>query len=197
MEGILCKHSLHILVKKQVLEIPSRYIMQRWTINARHVGFGVVRNCITNSKDQLSIIKHWALRSRCNKALEDTLTSSTLHDKFSAFLDSFFEEVENSKIEKEHNDNGNESNASNKMPTSSIPISIEEATQITIRDPDKPVATKGRPTQATRIKSGMEIAQEKSIKKQRFCGFCKGKGHYITSCPLAKMKNVAGGGRES
>ncbi|XP_020272212.1 protein FAR1-RELATED SEQUENCE 5-like [Asparagus officinalis] len=111
--------------------------------------------------------------------------------------DSFFEEVENSKIEKEHNDNGNESNASNKMPTSSIPISIEEATQITIRDPDKPVATKGRPAQATRIKSGVEIAQEKSIKKQRFCGFCKGKGHYITSCPLAKNKNVAGGGRKS
>ncbi|XP_020262940.1 protein FAR1-RELATED SEQUENCE 5-like [Asparagus officinalis] len=197
MEGILCKHSLHILVKKQVLEIPSRYIMQRWTIKARHVGCGVVRNCITNSEDQLSIIKHWALRSRCNKALEDTLTSSTLHDKFSAFLDSFFEEVENSKIEKEHNDNGNESNASNKMPTSSIPISIEEATQITIRDPDKPVATKGRPAHATRIKSGVEIAQEKSIKKQRFCGFCKGKGHYITSCPLAKNKNVARGGRES
>ncbi|XP_020271665.1 protein FAR1-RELATED SEQUENCE 5-like [Asparagus officinalis] len=197
MEGILCKHSLHILVKKQVLEIPSRYIMQRWTINARHVGFGVVRNCITNSKDQLSIIKHWALRSRCNKALEDTLTSSTLHDKFSALLDSFFEEVENYNKDKEHNDDGNESNASNKMPTSSIPISIEEATQITIRDPDKPVATKGRPAHATRIKSGVEIAQEKSIKKQRFCGFCKGKGHYITSYPLAKMKNVAGGGRES
>ena len=161
--------------------------MQRWTIKARHVGCGVVRNCITNSEDQLSIIKHWALRSRCNKALEDTLTSSTLHDKFSAFLDSFFEEVENSKIEKEHNDNGNESNASNKMPTSSIPIFIEEATQITIRDSDKPIATKGRPAQATRIKTGMEIAQEMSIKKQRFCGFCKGKGHYITSCPLAKV----------
>ncbi|XP_020243165.1 protein FAR1-RELATED SEQUENCE 5-like [Asparagus officinalis] len=197
MEGILCKHSLHILVKKQVLEIPSRYIMQRWTIKARHVGCGVVRNCISNSENQLSIIKHWALRSRCNKALEDTLTSSTLYDKFSAFLDSFFEEVGAYKKEKELNDNGNESNASNKMPTSSIPISVEDATQITIRDPDKPIATKGRPAQTTRIKSGMEIAQEKGMKKQRFCGFCKGKGHYITSCPLAKVKNVAGGGRES
>ncbi|XP_020262352.1 protein FAR1-RELATED SEQUENCE 5-like [Asparagus officinalis] len=74
--------------------------------------------------------------------------------------DSFFKEVGAYKKENEHNDNGNESNASNKMPTSSIPISVEEATQITIRDPDKPIATKGRPTQATRIKSRMEIAQE-------------------------------------
>ncbi|XP_020272086.1 protein FAR1-RELATED SEQUENCE 5-like [Asparagus officinalis] len=175
MEGILCKHSFHILVKRQVLEIPSRYIMQRWTIKARHVGCIVIRNCISNSENQLSIIKHWALRSRCNKALEDTLTSSTLYDKFSAFLDSFFEEVGAYKKEKEFNDNENESNASNKMPTSSIPISVEEATQITIRDPDKPIATKGRPAQTTRIKSGMEIAQEKGIKKQRFCGICKGK----------------------
>ena len=93
------------------------------------------------------------------------MTSSTLHDKFSAFLDSFFEEVGTYKKENEHNDNGNESITSNKMPTSSIPISVEEATQITIRDPDKPIATKGRPAQATRIKTGMEIAQEKSIKK--------------------------------
>ncbi|XP_020270952.1 uncharacterized protein LOC109846139 [Asparagus officinalis] len=46
---------------------------------------------------------------------------------------------------------------------------------------DKPIATKGRPTQATRIKSGIEIAQEKSIKNKDFVDF---------------MKNVTGGDRE-
>ena len=38
----------------------------------------------------------------------------------------------------------------------SILHTIEHIPQITVRDPDKPARTKGRPRNATRIQSGLE-----------------------------------------
>ena len=183
-EGILCKHSLHILLKKQMLAIPASYIMRRWTMDARHVGRGVVRNNIANSEEQVFIIKHWELKVKCNKALEGAKVSEVFHNELDAMLDEFVEKVENDQKQKAAEELGI---YSNEMPMSSILVTKEQASQITIRDPDGPVKTKGRPTQVDRIKAGIEISQEKGIKKQRTCGFCKEKGHYITSCHLVKV----------
>ncbi|GAV72633.1 LOW QUALITY PROTEIN: hypothetical protein CFOL_v3_16121, partial [Cephalotus follicularis] len=35
--GYLCKHILHIMVKKHLIVIPDRYILKRWTIGARYL----------------------------------------------------------------------------------------------------------------------------------------------------------------
>lgn len=55
-EGILYKHCLHILLKKQVVVILSQYIMKRWILVVSHVTNRLVRNCIPNNKNQPSII---------------------------------------------------------------------------------------------------------------------------------------------
>ncbi|GAB2254152.1 hypothetical protein Droror1_Dr00021961 [Drosera rotundifolia] len=34
--GLLCKHVLHVLIKKQATTIPKQYILRRWTIDARY-----------------------------------------------------------------------------------------------------------------------------------------------------------------
>lgn len=54
-----------------------------------------------------------------------------------------------------------------------------------VRDPVGPVKTKGRPKNATRIKSGVETSNEN--RRKRSCGYCGEVGHISTGCAKRRL----------
>ena len=58
---------------------------------------------------------------------------------------------------------------------------VDMIPQISIRDPQVPITTKGRPKRATRIKFPLEAP------KKRRCSYCKVLGHYRSACKKKKV----------
>ncbi|KAJ9535115.1 hypothetical protein OSB04_un001806, partial [Centaurea solstitialis] len=65
-----------------------------------------------------------------------------------------------------------------------ITSQVDMMPQISTRDPVVHTKTKGRPKNATRIKSSLDV------KKKKTCSYCKGLGHYITGCPKKKRPRI-------
>ena len=73
----------------------------------------------------------------------------------------------------------------------------DDSDVIDVRDPVKPIKTKGRPKELKRFVSHSEKTSrpreteslvsdsEKPLKKPRHCGICQKEGHYRTKCPQA------------
>ncbi|KAL7598596.1 hypothetical protein Lser_V15G25873 [Lactuca serriola] len=69
----------------------------------------------------------------------------------------------------------------NSSQGSSMGISqVDLMAQFSVRDPSGPTKTKGRPKNASRIKSSLEVP------KKRTCSYCQGLGHYASSCSKRK-----------
>ncbi|XP_021971456.1 protein FAR1-RELATED SEQUENCE 5-like [Helianthus annuus] len=167
--GILCKHILYILKKKHVETLPDHYILPRWTLDARHK----LDNCNIglediHGKNEVSALTLWCVQSNFRKAIEHARDSLFEIKKLNTLLVKFLDEqsipTKSKQLEIASQDSNMGSSQVNMMP------------QISIRDPLAPVNTKGRPKNATRIKSSLEAP------KKRTCSYCKGKGHYISGC---------------
>ncbi|KAK8946704.1 Protein FAR1-RELATED SEQUENCE 5 [Platanthera zijinensis] len=169
-DGYLCKHIFHIMIKKRVREIPTHYVLKRWTINARHVlSFGAGSREMTDQN--VTPLMKWTLRELAIQVAEK---SSEALDKYMDLYD---------ELKRRQNDLSLiQSQKSVILPYSEIGSStvVPEMPHISIRDPLK-VKTKGRPKLASRIIAGIETSQ--AIAKQRTCGSCGEKGHYATTCP--------------
>ncbi|XP_020271831.1 protein FAR1-RELATED SEQUENCE 5-like [Asparagus officinalis] len=137
----------------------------------RHILSLMIARC----EEKINLLKSWALRAKFNNVLELAFDSEEklqqLDDVLTNFMESLEEEV------------GETQDQMMDIPQPSAPIShtIENIPQITVRDPDRPARTKGRPRNATRIQSGLEQAQEKKERKKRICSRCGELGHYRTS----------------
>ncbi|XP_020263351.1 protein FAR1-RELATED SEQUENCE 5-like [Asparagus officinalis] len=180
--GVVCRHILSLMMARQMDSLPDHYILHRWTIHARHRNIGVSNivfgKNITSCEEKINLLKSWALRAKFNNALELALDSEEkmqkLDDVLTNFIESIEEEVRETRVQMED------------IPQITAPIShtMEHIPQITVRDPDRPARTKGRPRNATRIQSGLEQAQEKKERKKRICSRCGELGHYRTSCKV-------------
>ncbi|KAI3721972.1 hypothetical protein L2E82_32993 [Cichorium intybus] len=65
--------------------------------------------------------------------------------------------------------------------TLSASSQVDMMPQLSVRDPLGPTNTKGRPKNATRLKSSLEVS------KRRTCSYCQGLGHYVSSCSKKKI----------
>ncbi|GJY86281.1 FAR1-related sequence 5-like protein [Tanacetum coccineum] len=167
--GMLCKHALYVLKKRHVETLPDHYILPRWTMNVRHkVGNGCIGLEDMHNKDEVSALALWNVHANCSKAVEQAKDSLSEIKKFNNLVVKFLEEQVIRKKSKEivnaSQDPCMESSQVDMMP------------QISVRDPEVPVTTKGRPKEATRIKSSLEAP------KKRRCSYCKELGHYQTAC---------------
>ncbi|GKB26514.1 FAR1-related sequence 5-like protein [Tanacetum coccineum] len=170
---MLCKHALYVLKKRNVETLPDHYILPRWTLNARHkVGNGCIGLEDMHNKDEVSALTLWNVHANCSKAIEQAKDSLSEIKKFNNLVVKFLEEQVIRKKSKEivnaSQDPCMESSQVDMMP------------QISVRDPEVPVTTKGRPKEATRIKSSLEAP------KKRRCSYCKELGHYQTACKKKK-----------
>ncbi|VFQ65226.1 unnamed protein product [Cuscuta campestris] len=73
-EGILCRHALKVFQIMNVREVPSRYVLHRWTKKAKH---GVLRDVesVGGSQQDLKALMLWSLREEANKFIETAATS--------------------------------------------------------------------------------------------------------------------------
>lgn len=67
-EGLLCRHVLKVFNLLEVKELPSKYILHRWTKNAE---FGFVRDMESGvSSQDLKALMVWSLREAASKYIE-------------------------------------------------------------------------------------------------------------------------------
>ncbi|XP_071735706.1 protein FAR1-RELATED SEQUENCE 5-like [Rutidosis leptorrhynchoides] len=178
--GILCKHILYVMKKKHIETLPDHYILPRWTLDARYK----VENYNNKLEDihndnKVNALSLWCVQTKYMKAVEQAKESPSNLKKLDSLLDKFLEEHTNHQNSTQIDNPLQESNAGSSQ--------ISMMPQISVRDPPAPVATKGRPKSACRIKSSL-----KALKKRK-CSHCGGLGHYITGCPVKKAKDAAAG----
>ncbi|CAI9295625.1 unnamed protein product [Lactuca saligna] len=175
--GILCKHSLYVMKKKHVQELPSHYIFPRWTLDARYklgsvsIGLGEL-----NNENGVSAYTLFCVRSNFTKLIEQARDSPSEIQKLNTILISLLDEQANRK---------KSVSLENTSQSSCMGVSqVDMMPQLSIRDPLGPTTTKGRSKLASRIKSSLEAP------KERTCSYCQGLGHYATSCSKRKMDEL-------
>ncbi|XP_077252987.1 protein FAR1-RELATED SEQUENCE 5-like [Tasmannia lanceolata] len=97
-EGILCKHVIHVMDRKQVPTIPKRYLLQRWSIDARYRAGGTT---FVTQEDTSGVngLKRWCLMSTWQQLIEKVGNDEILFKKMTDFCTELAVEVE--KKEKE------------------------------------------------------------------------------------------------
>ncbi|XP_077252721.1 protein FAR1-RELATED SEQUENCE 5-like [Tasmannia lanceolata] len=159
-EGIVCRYILHVMDRKQVPTIPKRYLLKRWSIDARYRAGGTTS---VTQGDTVGVngLKRWCLMSTWQQLIEKVGNDEILFKKMTDFCTKLTVEVE--KKEKEIGSSQSDL----------VTVGSQVQSNVVVR-------TKGRPKRATRHVSGIEATQAK--KQQRRCSKCGGYGHYRTSC---------------
>lgn len=76
-EGLLCRHVLRVFQILDIREVPSRYILHRWTRNAE---YGTVHDLESaGSPQELKALMLWSLRETASKYIEAGATSLDKH----------------------------------------------------------------------------------------------------------------------
>ncbi|XP_023763920.2 protein FAR1-RELATED SEQUENCE 5-like [Lactuca sativa] len=171
--GILCKHSLYVMKKKHVKELPSHYILPRWTLSVRYkLGSASIGLGKMNNENGVSAYTLWCVRSNFTKLIEQARDSPSEIQKVNTILISLLDDQTNRK---------KSTSLENISQGSCMGVSqIDMMSQLSVRDPLGPSTTKGRPKVASRIRSSLEAP------KKRTCSYCQGLGHYTTSCSKRK-----------
>ncbi|CAI9284600.1 unnamed protein product [Lactuca saligna] len=172
--GILCKHCLYVMKKRHVETLPSHYILPRWTLNVRYkVGNNSIGLEEMNNDNGVSAYTLWCVRSNFTKVIEQAKFSPLKIEKVNNVLIKLLDDltIQEKPVAFENSSQGYSVGLSeiNMMP------------QISVRDPLGPTNMKGRPKNASRIKSSLEMS------KKRTCSYCQGLGHYATSCSKRKV----------
>jgi hypothetical protein len=171
--GILCRHILMIFQTKNIVQIPSHYILQRWTKEAnRFLEVGDIDNQNHESGDLRSLHVQ-QLFGKFSKLAE---RSEEAYNYILVELDRVFNTA--STMEKEVAENCLESDQQTLMLES-----LDDVSNWNIKDPQVS-QTKGRRkvTVAGRYKSALELATNKTLVKRRQCKSCGEYGHYQSTC---------------
>ncbi|GAV83021.1 SWIM domain-containing protein, partial [Cephalotus follicularis] len=171
-DGYLCKHILHVMKQKHVTVIPERYIIKRWTIDARYIMDSGVDKELGNEVTQ---IMKWSLKTQANEAVEIASSSVATYKDMRSLLKEFMGKFRSLGLTDRRF--VPVTGVPNEVGSSAIPVDMPG---ISIRDPQV-VRTKGRPKTASRIPSGLSISQKE--RKKRMRSLCHEKGHYMTTCP--------------
>ncbi|XP_061343800.1 protein FAR1-RELATED SEQUENCE 5-like [Gastrolobium bilobum] len=177
--GILCRHILYIMKKKQMMTFPEKYILSRWTMDTSYRVENFAGIHIETTTNEVSALSLWLVQSKFTMAISEARDSISEVRRLDAMVSEFLQlQLERKKKTTEDE----------MVPTifpSLVPDNVSQVSHINdVRDPTQLVKTKGRPRVASRIKSSVEM----STKQQRTCSYCQGKGHYKTGCQKLKYQ---------
>ncbi|XXG57392.1 hypothetical protein AAC387_Pa03g4557 [Persea americana] len=178
-EGILCRHALKIFLMCGVLELPSYYLLERWTRNAKSRDVYDQQGAVMQADWKKSAtMRYNDLCRRAIKCAEDGATSVEVYDMAVSAIERCRKEiVEAKKIE-----------ARNAQLSALLTGSIQEdnieegsqvdhsSIQINLEDPQG-IITKGGPSDQT-----FDGSLEKR-KGAKTCSVCKGHDHNKRKCP--------------
>ena len=173
-KGYLCRHALSVLLSSGAMEIPSYYILKRWTKDAKDrlvlsKGYTKQGDC-SNSK----VMRFNDICMRSIKIAEEASLSKKNYEVALVALQETLEKIVDTNTHQENVD------ATNKMRDDIHNNDMEDV--MIVRDP-LVSKTVGAPT--TRIRSGVEITACKT--KKRKCGNCREFGHNISTCPKVSL----------
>ncbi|XP_039134194.1 protein FAR1-RELATED SEQUENCE 5-like [Dioscorea cayenensis subsp. rotundata] len=179
-EGVLCRHILKIFKKKEVAKIPERYILRRWTMDARYRSSVMMVETCNNA---FTPLMKWNAQYMCFR-IAQSISSLEMYEKIIPKLKDIFEILGEMSSAPEHRSctGQNEENQEIIGSSSCLALSSEDnvcGSNISILDP-KPIKSKGRPRVNMRIQSGIDL--QLLAKRKRTCSRCGGKGHYMTTC---------------
>ncbi|KAI3984055.1 hypothetical protein MKX01_035182 [Papaver californicum] len=165
-EGILCKHVLKVLQDLNVVELPAKYTLKRWTMIARYGGpCGDEAEYIS---EDTTAANAWMLKETAVKFVE---MGSSSADRNSAAMNIIEEGLKNIPLVN--------SSANDFPPEDSVGCSDQREKLIdTTSSEPQPIKTKDR--QAS-VKEKLGVKQ--AMKKNRKCSTCKKAGHYTSTCP--------------
>ncbi|PIA47416.1 hypothetical protein AQUCO_01400230v1 [Aquilegia coerulea] len=184
LEGMLCRHMLKVFQEINVVEIPTKYILKRWTMNARYVG-----SCNNGAGDSLQsspLANVWTLKSAAIKFVELGAASTERLNCAFTIIEEGMEKLSLTCAPQ------SDSPPENVGCDSSQGEKADDTT-LHVYDTTSPVETRDRPT-PSKIRLGIKLTQ----KKKRKCSTCKQTGHYTNTCPQGSViqsetsTNVAG-----
>ncbi|XP_058787209.1 protein FAR1-RELATED SEQUENCE 5-like isoform X2 [Vicia villosa] len=168
--GILCRHALNVLLKKNIFSLPSKYMLRRWTIDAKkeQVIEPTINQFQDGSYESSSTLLFNSIMIHSLGVSERGSRSQKHHDVTIQGFQKIIEELDLLDLKDSNEDLGNS--------TSEV-IPKAFCNEILVRDP--PVAaTKGRP-RTLRMKGSLELRN----KSASVCSYCKNKGHNKRKCP--------------
>ncbi|XP_077249070.1 protein FAR1-RELATED SEQUENCE 7-like [Tasmannia lanceolata] len=175
--GILCRHILAVFDQKQLTSIPERYILWRWTIDARYQLLGGVPTSQVGTKGATPF-RRWSVMPKRRIVDEELDNDDFILKKLDEFYSGLVVEIEQRKKERQVH----VPIFTSQVQSISLPTQVPG---ICIRDPEI-VKTKGRPREASRLKSSLELSQS-NMGKRKFGG-CGELGHNLRICKKkAKM----------
>ncbi|XP_061340011.1 protein FAR1-RELATED SEQUENCE 5-like [Gastrolobium bilobum] len=150
--GILCKHILYIMKKKQIMTLPEKYILSRWTMNASYKAENLVSIHDETNPNEINALYLWSIHSKCTMAISEARDSIFEIKMFDAMVAEFLQRQLERKRKR-----GEDELITQMIPQASL---IND-----VRDPTQPIKTKGHPKVASRIKSSMELStkQQKNL----------------------------------
>ncbi|KAK0575370.1 hypothetical protein LWI29_038009 [Acer saccharum] len=152
--GILCSHALKVLPSKNVLKIPTQYILKRWTKYAKHGEREVVSKSSLNEDAKASMAKRY--RDLCRLQTQVATKAAMTEQTYEIAMNSLYkviEDVEAHMRGMEVQDLDSSNNQGNTLPTSDGNVMDGKI---------KGVKTKGRPHgKSGRFKSALERATKK------------------------------------
>ncbi|XP_052624743.1 protein FAR1-RELATED SEQUENCE 5-like [Lactuca sativa] len=154
--GILCKHCLYVMKKRHVETLPSPYILPRWTLNVRYkVGNNGIGLEEMNNDNGVSAYTLWCVRSNFTKVIEQAKFSPLKIEKVNNVLIKLLDDltIQEKPIAFENSSEGYSVGL----------LEINMTPQISVRDPLGPTNTKGRPKNASRIKSSLEMPKNEHV----------------------------------
>ncbi|XP_057435267.1 protein FAR1-RELATED SEQUENCE 5-like [Lotus japonicus] len=183
--GILCRHILVIFQAKGVVQIPSHFIMERWTKDAnRGLEDTYNDNDLGEKSDTLKILRRVHVQREASFLADLAEESEEAYN----FIISEMKQTHKSAAAMKTSEGvalleSSEKNV-NQVCSSE---QVSEPPQLTIGNPHVS-QTKGRKkdggkmTQNGRFKSGLEVSLNKSVVKRKACHECGEHGHNSRTC---------------
>jgi hypothetical protein len=191
--GILCRHILAIFQMKSIIQIPSHFILQRWTKDANKG----IEICYTESNvDGQTSTSKILRRMHAQQETRILVDLAEESDEIYKFIISELSHTRMSAIAmKKSNlsvsDGISHLESSHNVNQNDLSVEESEPPQVTIRNPHIS-HTKGRKkdgertTQNCRFKSGLEQSLTKSLVKRNSCHVCNEHGHNSRTCKKKK-----------
>ena len=177
--GILCRRILTVFVKKSLVDfLPPHYVLERWTINAKHRTIQEISGDVMQVEPKNScILMKNSLMLQFLEVAEVGSQSIKKYEHLSLALRKVRGELLAMRDECDDNTNMSELESfdniiSNSQVLSSLPVALQ--------DPPH-VLSKGRPKSLRQ-----KHPKENQPMKKRKCSICKKTGHVRSNCPSHK-----------
>jgi hypothetical protein len=177
-----------IFQAKNIVEIPSKYILHRWTKDAnKSLGFSVRETSTVCDNGTSAAFRSMHVQNQLSKFPDFAAKSERIYNFISSGLEQLYKEA--IKMNSEMQTSKDELLSETSCPDILFPEQANEEAELTIRDPVKS-QTKGRQKDGAkipksgRIKSSLELSMNRLAGKRRNCQLCNEPGHYRTSCKL-------------